>query len=111
MRQNFLQILRLVCQFPIILLKKLIGVMEIDHFSWSIETFHHVLKQNVHNILQKRQSGPFSVTGWQQVWRTEREREGHSTFHYAKIQAITERAILLWTDLISTVIAVLRKLK
>lgn len=51
MRQNFLQILRLVCQFPIILLKKLIGVMEIDHFSWSIETFHHVLKQNVHNIL------------------------------------------------------------
>lgn len=44
MHQNFLQILWLVCQFPIILLKKLIRVMEINHFGWSIETFHHILQ-------------------------------------------------------------------
>lgn len=67
MHQNFLQILWLVCQFPIILLKKLIRVMEINHFGWSIETFHHILKQNIHNILQKCQGGPFSFTGGQQV--------------------------------------------
>lgn len=73
MHQDFLEVLRLVCQFPIILPKKLIGIMEINHFGGSVETLHYVLKQNVHYLLQKRQGGSLATEGRQQVCRAERK--------------------------------------
>lgn len=50
-QQNFLQGLGLIRQFPVIFLKQLVWVVEINHFSGSVEILHHILEQNVHHIL------------------------------------------------------------
>lgn len=67
-QEDFFQGLRLLRQLPVVLLQQLVGVVEIDHFRWSVETFHHVLQQNVHHILQEGQRRCLPVARWQQVW-------------------------------------------